>query len=58
MSGAGKVEELGNWKRPVIFVENQREASGQVIATSHEFSAQMVVKSKGVPRKFQGNLGW
>ena len=32
--------------------------SGQIIAgPSHEFSPQIVVKSKGIPRLFQGNLG-
>ena len=37
--------------------QTAEDVSGQIIATSHEFSPQMVVKSKG-NLLFQGKLDW
>ena len=41
------------------FQHQNSHASGQIIATENTTDfPQMVVKSKGNPRLFQGNLGW
>ena len=41
-----------------FFTNGFENQTGQIIGTSRDQKPQMVVKSKGNPRNFQGNPGW